>query len=391
MAILRRGVETVRPMEPPDWLGERPVTLPELVFMEAGRGRRGEERIGFPDSWLVRPEVYGARTPTGEAAGRFEQIKGDRFQIPAAALEFVSSGDYRAVNIPWYIKRGGFATLVRGWDAKLQKVVACKVINPRFYEGPFSQVVLRYFYHELAILGNLHHPNLIRVYGASVVNFRGNDFPVYAMELCRGQFPRPRGSNDLVGLQAFGRGVWQVADALDYMHVMGIVHKDVKPENILTQVNEVGKAKAVLCDPGIAIGDYRSRSEWQLGHADHMLGTPLFAAPEQLRHGPITGATDQHQLALTVYEMLAYPHLPDWSQRGFFWPPDGSFGHDHVRPDQHLAEHPNLPRDVYRCLSRASAFNPGDRYRTCSEFAANLNVALRSVVKRRLLSNRGSW
>jgi eukaryotic-like serine/threonine-protein kinase len=185
---------------------------------------------------------------------------------------------------------GGMATIYLGHDLKLQRDVAIKLLRPEY--GRDAAFVAR-FRQEANSAAALSHPNVVQVYDY------GTDEagPYIVMEYVDGQdlgeILRDRG---FVPSAAAARIAMQVADGLAAAHAMGIVHRDVKPSNILVSV--AGQVK--VADFGIA----RALSEAQLTLPGQTLGSVRYLSPEQARGDNVTAATDIYALGLVLSEML---------------------------------------------------------------------------------------
>ncbi len=185
---------------------------------------------------------------------------------------------------------GGMATIYLGHDLKLQRDVAVKILRPEY--GRDEAFVAR-FRQEANSAASLSHPNVVQVYDY------GTDEagPFIVMEYVDGQdlgeILKDRG---FVPSAAAARIAMQVADGLAAAHALGIVHRDVKPSNILVSV--AGQVK--VADFGIA----RALSEAQLTLPGQTLGSVRYLSPEQARGENVTAATDIYALGLVLSEML---------------------------------------------------------------------------------------
>ncbi|GAA1091231.1 hypothetical protein GCM10009581_25120 [Tsukamurella strandjordii] len=177
--------------------------------------------------------------------------------------------------------------------------------------------------------------------------------------------PRDGAEPDLpavVGLLA------DVASALDAAHGQGIVHRDVKPGNILVETGEDG-ASGFLTDFGTAVDEAgTARVE---GTVDLSIG---YAAPESLRGGPAIPATDEYGFAATAFELLTgVPPYPRATRLAT------TFAHLHAAPPAPDGVRPWLPRSLTAVFAKALAKRPEDRYQTCGELAGILARTLRDV------------
>jgi serine/threonine-protein kinase len=185
---------------------------------------------------------------------------------------------------------GGMATIYRAHDEKLDRDVAVKLLRPEF--GRDEAFVARFRY-EAQAAASLSHPNVVPVhdYGMSDAG------PYIVMDLVEGQdlghILHDRG---FLPAPAAARIAMQIADGLAAAHAMGVVHRDVKPSNVLLNIS----GQVLLTDFGIA----RARSEAQLTLPGQTLGSVRYLSPEQARGESVTTASDIYSLGLVLFEML---------------------------------------------------------------------------------------
>jgi len=198
--------------------------------------------------------------------------------------------NYGRYQIIRELGKGAMGTVYQGHDPEIDRLVALKVLRE---DRLSSEAFVQRFLKEAKAIGRLSHPNVVAVYDI------GQDHgTVYiAMEFLEGD---PLSS--LVERQGFSLaevinlGV-QVAEALDYAHQKGIIHRDVKPSNIIVQAN--GQIK--ITDFGIAhIEDPSATVQTQAGE---ILGTPAYMSPEQAQSRPVDGRSDLFSLGVILYEL----------------------------------------------------------------------------------------
>ena len=256
---------------------------------------------------------------------------------------------------------GGMAVVFRAHDERLDRPVALKIFAPAVADKDTRQR----FIHESRTAAAVDHPHIIPIYEAGEV--RG--FLFIAMRLVRG--------GDLCGLlkregqlapiRAAGI-VSQVASALDAAHGAGLVHRDVKPGNILL-AEPAGESDYVyLSDFGIS---KQAASSTNLTRTGQFLGTPDYAAPEQGGKIALDGRADQYALACVAYHLLT--GAPPFEREGAW---AVLMAHLSQPPPSVRERRPDLPETVDRVLSRALAKMPEDRYGSCCEFAAALRASL---------------
>ena len=197
------------------------------------------------------------------------------------------------------IGRGGMADVYRATDQLLSRPVAIKVLR----ETADDETDRRRFTAEATTLARLNHVNLVMVLDAGITA----EQPYLVMELVEGPTLGQRTQTGPLELAEVGRIGAQMADALAYAHGAGVVHRDVKPGNVL--LGSDGRTR--LADFGIArlIGDTVRHTK--TGHA---IGTPAYLSPEQVRGDDVTPAVDVYSLGLVLLEALtgerAFPGRP---------------------------------------------------------------------------------
>lgn len=261
------------------------------------------------------------------------------------------NGRYRLDQL---IGEGGMAVVYRGYDLVLGRVVAIKLLREQF--GSDQNFLLR-FNREAQSAARLTHPNIANVYDVG----HDRDTHYIVMEFVNGpnlkDLIRRQGPFSVDGAAFILR---QVADALDAAHRHGLVHRDVKPQNIL--VDENGQAKVV--DFGIAKG----LSDSNLTEAGTGMGTVHYVSPEQARGERATPASDIYSTGIVLYEMLT-KQLPFDADT----PVGVAMQHVSALPPSPREFNPSIPPQVEDIVMRALAKDPDDRYPTASALAAALD------------------
>ena len=186
---------------------------------------------------------------------------------------------------------GGMGRVYRAYDGRLKREVALKVMAEHYAQTP--EFVER-FEREIRNVASLDHPNVIRVFDSGEAE---DGSPYMAMELASGGTlkDRIRSTGPLPPREAAGVAL-QVAEALGAAHAAGIVHRDVKPENVL--LTETGDAK--VGDFGIA----RATEATAMTHTSMILGTAPYLSPEQARGEPVGPSSDLYSLGVVLFESL---------------------------------------------------------------------------------------
>src|SRR6266700_5383603 len=212
-------------------------------------------------------------------------------RVPMRTMQTEVLGERYKLQDP--IGRGGMATIYRGQDLRMDRVVAIKVLREVYSTDP--KFVTR-FQREAKAASALQHPNIVQVYDYGQTN--GNYFIV--MELVEGtdlrRYLRSRGVLDIDRAVIIAH---DVALSLGAAHRRGIVHRDVKPQNIL--VGRDGSIK--LTDFGIA-SVYKDINAERLTTTGMTLGTVQYYAPEQAQGEIVNPAADVYALGIVMYEML---------------------------------------------------------------------------------------
>jgi serine/threonine protein kinase len=262
------------------------------------------------------------------------------------------------------IGQGGMGVVYEAQDAMLRRRVAVKVLAPHLAG---DSAFVRRFQHEAAAAAGLHHPNIVTIHdvGSERVGV-GARRPLYyiVMQLVDGQSLDRwlRQQRPPLALGETNRIVVQVADALQYAHDQGMIHRDVKPSNVM-----VGRSGHVtLMDFGLVWANDLS----QLTQSGVALGTPSYMAPEQITGGAIDRRTDVYALGVVLYELLA-------GEAPFVRDTPVATAHAHVyEPPPPLREkRPDLPPAVESVVLKALAKTPANRYSESRLLAADLAAA----------------
>jgi len=265
--------------------------------------------------------------------------------------------------------RGGMATVYLARDLRHKRPVALKVLHPDLAASLGAERFLR----EIETAANLTHPHVLPVHDSG----GAGGLLYYVMPYVAGESLRDRLRREgRLPVAAALKVTREVADALDYAHRHGVVHRDVKPENVLLDetahalVADFGVARAVARATlgGDAAAGARGDTLTATGLA---VGTPAYMSPEQVvGERDVDGRSDVYALACVAYELLAGET-----------PFSGTSAQQAARrltqpPPALTARRPDLPAAVDAVLARAMALNPGERYTTASEFAEQLAEAL---------------
>ncbi len=189
------------------------------------------------------------------------------------------------------IGRGGMGVVYRARDPLLDREVAVKMLPPGFLRPDTEQR----FRHEARVVAQMDHPAIVPIY-----DFGYHDGSLFlVMPVVAGTTLRSSLRDGSLELGEVLEIAVQVADALDYSHALGIIHRDVKPENIMA-ARERGALRVRVMDFGLA----RDTSASRLTQGSGILGTVTYMSPEQVSAEPLDGRTDLYSLGVVVYECL---------------------------------------------------------------------------------------
>jgi serine/threonine protein kinase/Tfp pilus assembly protein PilF len=248
--------------------------------------------------------------------------------------------------------RGGMATVCLAQDTKHERVVALKVLHPGLAESLGSERFLR----EIKVVARLNHPHILPLFDSGEVE----GFLYYVMPYIEGESLREHLEREhQLPVDEAIRHTCSIASALDYAHRQNVVHRDVKPENVMMYEGE-----AMVMDFGIAKSVIES-GERSITLSGALFGTPAYVSPEQAAGaGHVDGRTDQYSLAVVLYEMLAgerpfsgSTELEAFSKRFNETP----------TPIRQLRE--GVPESIERALTKAMSPDPDGRYDTIALFA----------------------
>jgi serine/threonine-protein kinase len=255
--------------------------------------------------------------------------------------------------------RGGMATVFLAEDLKHHRAVAIKVLHQELSAALGSDRFLR----EIEIAARLQHPHILPLYDSG----SAEGLLYYVMPYVEGESLRDRLNREKqLPLDDAVRIATEVAGALAYAHSRGIVHRDVKPENIM-----LSAGTAVVADFGIARAVTAAGAGRQLTQTGTIIGTPAYMSPEQATGGGagVDGRSDQYSLACVVYEMLVgEPPFTGPTAQAVI----ARHSLDMVSPPSIVRA--TIPDAVEAAVLRALAKVPADRYATTTLFAEGLNV-----------------
>src|SRR2546423_831295 len=279
-------------------------------------------------------------------------------ELPLVGDEFAG---YRMRAV---LGRGGMSVVYQAENLRLSSVIALKVLAP---ELAADDVFRARFLEESRIAASLNHPNVIPIYDMG----SSNELLYIAMRYVSGtdmrQMIKKRGRiQPETALFLLG----QAARALDAAHRQGLVHRDVKPGNLLIErgSDDGDPDHVYLADFGIT---KHAMSRTGLTSTGQFLGTIDYVAPEQIRGMSVLGVADQYSLGCVLYECLTgrVPFEKDLDA-AIIW------AHVEETPVMPTVLRPDLPPEIDGVFHRVLSKQPGDRYQSCREFIDAPRMAL---------------
>lgn len=250
---------------------------------------------------------------------------------------------------------GGMATVFLALDLALDRKVAIKVMSPALTATPGA---IERFRREARTAAALSHPHIVPIFAIG----EEPGIAYYVMKYIEGRgldsVLREEGAQSPAFVQAI---LSKVGTALQYAHDNGVVHRDVKPANIMLDRD----GWTYVTDFGIA----KREDGHGLTQSGMIIGTPAYMCPEQFNGAPVTGAADQYALGVVAYEMLA-------GRTPYDGPSLGEVMRGHLLepvPPVRLAR-PDVPEELEACVTRMLAKEPGDRFPSLTDAVAAIGT-----------------
>ena len=249
----------------------------------------------------------------------------------------------KSYEVEALLGQGGYGVVYRARQSAVLREVAIKVILPKYANSP---EFIRRFESEAQVVARLEHPHIVPLYDY----WREPDSAFLVMRYLRGGSLRDRIDQDgILGTEEAGKVLEQVGAALAFAHRNGVIHRDIKADNIL--LDEEGNA--YLGDFGIAL---KVGTESSIAQGD-IVGTPAYLAPEQIRGGDVGPQSDVYAFGIMLYEMLT-------GNRPFTELTLATLVYKHLNEPLPMIdpEELSLPSAFNSIIQRATAKDPADRY-----------------------------
>ena len=318
-------------------------TFDPLPGSPGGRLRSGN---GWA-AWLRKEALLLGRQQSGsDEAGPDERDHGGETFTAGESLPRIAGYELKR-----QIGRGGSATVYLAREIKHDRLVALKVLHSTLAASLQAERFLR----EISIIARLSHPNILPLLDSGSVG----DSLYYVMPYVAGESLRDRLNRGPLSAGEAIRLAREVAEALEHAHRQGVIHRDVKPENIL-----LSDGRALVADFGIARAVSVAADD-RLTMADLTPGTPRYMSPEQAAGArQIDGRSDVYSLGCVLYEMLSG------------WPPfDGTVQElmgQHISAPVPALTAPGINRRLQSIVTKALAKHPDERFARAAELAVAL-------------------
>ncbi len=364
------------PIERPSLPGSLPRNSPSLAAIPRAQPTPATARSLSPSALGVPRSPSPAGQPAVAPKVPATMTRSGRLNPGRATPPSLDRLMGRTLNNRYLVERkigeGGFGAVFRGRQVATGREVALKILHP--HNVGDATVVAR-FRREAEACSKLTNPHTVTIYDFDETE----DGTLYlAMELLRGRplqdIERAEGPLDPRRVLTI---MDQVAEALGEAHGFGIVHRDMKPENVMLEARE-GEDYVKVLDFGIAkIGDTSGKAVPALTAVGQTLGTLEFMSPEQLRGRPLDGRSDLYALGIMAYEMLT--GLLPWREARV--PIEVIKFHLEVPspPPSSLRKDLAIPRQVDELVLRMVAKDPADRYADANDLRDAIATALRSL------------
>ena len=323
----------------------------QLMEILALTERRNEAIALFEECQRLLLEELGM-APSAKTAVLCEQIKGGSLNFVAPMRQGI-----RGYELGEKIGEGAFGSVYKAFQKGIEREVAIKIIHPQYANQPRF---IRRFEAEAQIIAQLEHPHIVPLYDY----WREPDGAFLVMRWLRGGSLQTALEKELFPLETTVAIITQIASALQTAHTHGIVHRDVKPGNILLDEEN----NAYLADFGIA---RNTRADMQQSQSNALIGSPAYISPEQLLGEEVTPATDIYCLGLVLYTLLT-------GESPYTTTSIVELMTKQINDPLPLlnGSRQDLPAHIDDVLQKATAKKPGERFQNAVAFAEALQQTL---------------
>lgn len=299
---------------------------------------------------MVAGQAFGPQPPGQDGANAVNQ---------SAIMDTRNTTDIRSkvgkYTLLGEIGRGATSRVYRGKDPFAGREVAIKIVRPEPGVDETARRRLRKaFLTEASMVGKLNHPHIIEIYDADLLD----DFGYIVMELIEGTTLMTHCEQaSLLPLEQIVEVAFKCSRALEFAHRHGVIHRDVKPANIL--ITKDGEVK--ISDFGTAMNEETEHTQLE------GVGTPLYMSPEQVENKELTPQSDVYSLGSAVYHLLT--GRPTFSAGS-----RASLAHQivHIEPSPPSAYRTGIPAELDRVVMRALNKNVRERYRSAADLSRDL-------------------
>jgi eukaryotic-like serine/threonine-protein kinase len=315
----------------------------------------------------LKPTSSAAPTPQAESLPRPATPAPAHPPAGEVMISQLLAGRYRIIE---KIGAGAMGAVYKAEDTTSRRLVAIKLLAPDRMNNP--EYVAR-FQREARMATRIAHPNAVSTFDSGATQ---DGFIYIAMEYLEGEpLTQVIKGHAPLPLDRVVRITWQAAAALHAGHELNVVHRDIKPDNVLICRQPDGSELIKVLDFGVAKPTVLEPQFQELTQAGYVIGTPQYLSPEQVKSEPTSARSDIYSLAIVVYEMLTggLPFAGKSPQKQMF---------------NRLLEEPmplhvvnpmlSLPPEVEMVLMKALSRNPDERYASTVEFAQALGRATQS-------------
>ena len=273
-------------------------------------------------------------------------------ELPVEQLGSLTLGRYLLTR---ELGRGAMGVVYEAQDPKIHRHVALKVVHLKNLGIEEVDQVKQRFFREAQAAGKLAHPNIVTVYDVG----EEHDVAYIAMDLLKGEVLEDLLRQRPIEINKMVRWIAQAAQAIAYAHENDVIHRDVKPANMIVEIR-TGQVK--LTDFGVA----------RIAGVQHtqtgiVVGSPSYMSPEQMHGETLTGATDIFSLGVTLYQCIT-GELPFQGDTL----PALAYAITQTKQESPRNVNPDVPVSLVRIINKAMQKDPADRYESARDFANSL-------------------